>query len=234
MNVQTEAENAMRLLVIEDDRNLADALLQGLQDDGFAVDLAHNGNDGLWLANEHSYDAIVCDIMLPGVNGFQICDRLRAEGNQTPILMLTAKEGDLDEAEALDAGADDYLTKPFSFVVLLARLRALMRRVSGERRPVLVAGDLSLDPAQHVCQRGSTSVALTPKEFAIVEYLLRRKGEVVTKSEIVEHVWNKQYDGDPNVVEVYVSNIRRKIDAPFDRSGVVATQRCGRASPSRP
>lgn len=217
----------VRLLVIEDDRHLAEAIRDGLEDEGFAVDLAFTGTDGLWMATEQMYDAIVCDLMLPGVNGFQICSRLRAAENWTPILMLTAKDGDLDEAEALDTGADDYLTKPFSFVVLVAHIRALLRRGRVERAPSLSAGDLILDPAAHTCFRGDVEISLTPKEFAIVEYLMRRAGEVVPKRDVVAHVWDEHYDGDQNVVEVYISMLRRKIDAPFDRRSIETVRGVG-------
>lgn len=217
----------MRLLVIEDDRHLAEAIKDGLEDEGFAVDLAFNGTDGLWMASETAYDAIVCDLMLPGVNGFQICRRLRAAENWTPIVMLTAKDGDLDEAEALDTGADDYLTKPFSFVVLVAHIRALLRRGRMERSPTLSAGDLVLDPAAHTCHRGVVEIALTPKEFAIVEYLMRRAGEVVPKSDVLAHVWDEHYDGDQNVVEVYVSMLRRKLDSPFQRQSIETVRGVG-------
>jgi len=157
----------------------------------------------------------VLDIMLPKVNGFQVCARLRELGNWTPILMLTAKDGDLDEAEALDTGADDYLTKPFSYVVLVAHLRALMRRGAAERPVQLTVGDLVVDPATRTCSRGGQVIELTAKEFSIVEFLARRNGEVVSKADLLEHAWDFAYDGDPSVIEVHMSNIRRKIDKPF-------------------
>ncbi|MBA2726319.1 MAG: response regulator transcription factor [Actinobacteria bacterium] len=207
----------MRVLVVEDEKALATGLKRGLEAEGFAVDVALNGTDGLWFAREQSYDAIVLDLMLPEVNGFQICSTLREENIWTPILMLTAKDGELDEAEALDCGADDYLTKPFSYVVLLARIRALLRREVRERPAILEAGDLRLDPASHRCWRADDEVVLTPREFSLLEFLLRRQGEAVPKSEILAHVWDFDFEGDPNIVEVYVRHLREKIDRPFKR-----------------
>jgi two-component system, OmpR family, response regulator len=206
----------VRILVVEDDKRLAATLRRGLEAEGFAVDNALDGEQGLWLASENPYDAIVLDIMVPKVNGFQVCARLRERNNWTPILMLTAKDGELDEAEALDTGADDYLTKPFSYVVLVAHLRALLRRGAAERPTEIVLGDLVIDPAARTCCRRGTMVDLTAKEFSIVEYLARRRGDVVSKSDLLEHAWDFAFDGDPNVIEVHVSNIRRKIDKPFD------------------
>ncbi len=208
----------VRILVVEDERRLADLLKDGLTREGFAVDLAHDGREGLWMATEQPYDVIVLDVMLPALNGYEVCARLRAAGTWTPILMLTAKDGEYDEAEALDTGADDYLTKPFSYVVLLARLRALVRRGARERPAVLTVGDLRVDPAGMKCSRGGVRIALTPKEFAILHCLARRAGEVVPKSELLAHAWDFAYDGDSNVVEVYISALRRKIDKPFGRA----------------
>ncbi len=205
----------VRILVVEDDKRLASTLRRGLEAEGFSVDNALDGEQGLWLASENAYDAIVLDIMLPKVNGFQACARLRELGNWTPILMLTAKDGDLDEAEALDTGADDYLTKPFSYVVLVAHLRALLRRGAAERPVQLTVGDLVVDPAARTCSRGGRLIELTAKEFSIVEFLARRNGEVVSKADLLEHAWDFAYDGDPNVIDVHMSNIRRKIDKPF-------------------
>ena len=205
----------VRLLVVEDDKRLASTLRRGLEAEGFAVDNALDGEQGLWLATENAYDAIVLDIMLPKVTGFQVCARLREQGNWTPILMLTAKAGELDEAEALDTGADDYLTKPFSYVVLVAHLRALMRRGEAERPVQIIVGDLVVDPAARTCSRAGTLIELTAKEFSIVEFLARRNGEVVSKADLLEHSWDLAYDGDPNVIDVHMSNIRRKIDKPF-------------------
>jgi DNA-binding response OmpR family regulator len=210
----------MRVLVVEDEKRLAEAVRNGLEQEGLAVDLALNGDEGLWMARENDYDAIILDLMLPGRNGFQICSDLRAEGIWTPILMLTAKSGDLDHAEALDTGADDFLTKPFSFVVLLAHLRALMRRGGRERPTVLTAGDLRLDPAQHRCWRGEEEIELTPRQFSLLQFLMSRAGEVLSKTEIVEHVWDFAFEGDLNIVEVYVGYLRKKIDAPFGRNAI--------------
>ncbi len=170
---------------------------------------------------------VVLDILLPGLNGFQVCAKLREEGNWVPILMLTAKQGDLDEAEALDTGADDFLTKPFSFVVLVARIRALLRRGTRERPAVLAVGDLTLDLAEHRCRVGATEVALTPREFSLLEYLMRRQGEAVAKREILSHVWGEDFEGDPNIVEVYIGYLRRKVDQAFDRSSIETVRGVG-------
>lgn len=205
----------MRILVVEDEVRLADALRRGLQAEGFAVDVANDGTTGLKLAKESPYDVIILDIMLPGINGFKLCALIREAEIWCPIMILTAKDGELDEAEALDTGADDFLTKPFSFTVLLARIRALLRR-SGTSRPTqLTVGDLTLDPASHGVFRGSTSIELTSREFSLLELLLRRKGEVLTKADIIEHVWDYDFEGDSNIVEVYVGYLRKKIDQPF-------------------
>lgn len=203
------------MLVVEDEVHLADAIAQGLAAEGFDVDAVHDGLDGLWRAREGSYDAIVLDVLLPGMNGYRVCKTLRDEGVWTPILILTAKDGEWDEAEALDTGADDFLSKPFSFVVLLARLRALFRRGAPPRPAVLEVGPLRLDPGAHQLTRDGTEIKLTTREFAVLEYLMRRAGTVASKSEILDHVWGIDFAGDPNVVEVYVGYLRRKIDQPF-------------------
>lgn len=205
---------------------MAAALQRGLQAEGFAVDLAHDGEEGLYAARQGDYDVVVLDIMLPRLSGYNVCKQLRAEENWVPILMLSAKDGEYDMADGLDLGADDYLTKPFSYVVLVARLRALMRRDAGRRPAVLVAGDLSLDPARRKVEREGNAVELTPREFALLEYLMRRRDEVVSKSEILEHVWDT-FDTDPNVVEVYVGYLRRKIDAPFGRNALQTVRGAG-------
>lgn len=210
----------MRILVVEDETTMAESLRLGLTNEGFAVDVAADGQEGLWLAGDVAYDAIVLDLMLPKVNGFVVCRTLRERDDWTPILMLTAKDGHLDEAEGLDTGADDYLTKPFSFVVLLARLRVLLRRAGSERPVVLSAGDLTLDPATHAVARAKQAIDLTAREFAILEVLMRRAGEVVSKTEIMEHVWDFNFDGDPNIVEVYIRSLRKKIDLPFGRTSI--------------
>ncbi|GII85029.1 DNA-binding response regulator [Sphaerisporangium siamense] len=216
----------MRVLVVEDERRMAAALRRGLVAEGFAVDLAHDGEEGLHLARAGDYDVVVLDIMLPRLSGYNVCKRLRAEENWVPILMLSAKDGEYDMADGLDLGADDYLTKPFSYVVLVARLRALMRRGARRRPAVLRAGDLALDPAGRTVTRGGAPIELTPREFGLLEFLMRRPGEVVAKSEILEHVWDT-YDTDPNVVEVYVGYLRRKIDAPFGRNALQTVRGAG-------
>ena len=223
----------VKVLLIEDEVRLAEQVRRGLVRSGFAVEVAHTGPEGLWAAQEFAADVIVCDIMLPGLSGYEIVRRLRAEGVWTPVLMLTAKDGEYDEADAFDLGADDYLTKPFSLVVLGARLRALLRRGAPERPAVLVAGDLELDPASKVVRRGTAEVATTPREFGVLEFLLRRKGQVVSKRDILEAVWDPNFDGDPNVVEVYVGYLRRKVDVPFDRRAIVTVRGMGyRLDPS--
>jgi DNA-binding response OmpR family regulator len=200
------------VLVVDDEVRLADALRRGLSAEGFAVDVAHDGVDGLHLASTGPYDAIVLDLMLPKLSGYQVVRQLRAAGVWTPVLMLTAKDGEYDEADALDEGADDYLTKPFSYVVLLARLRALLRRGGSARPAVLRAGRVSLDPAARTVAVDDAEVALTTREFSLLEYLLRNPGRVVAKAELFEHVWDgHEESGSLNVVEVYVGYLRRKL-----------------------
>src|SRR5262245_16958108 len=204
----------MRLLVVEDEQRLAAGLRKGLEAEGFAVDVVHNGVDGIWMARENPFDAIILDVMLPGANGYQVCRTLRGEGNWTPILMLTAKDGVWDEVEGLDTGADDYLTKPFAYAVLIARLRALCRRGVRARPPVLEAADVRLDPAtRRVWFRGE-QIELTRREFAVLEYLLHHPDEVMSKRDILDHVWDVEFDGDPNIVEVYVRRLRTKLHLP--------------------
>jgi two-component system OmpR family response regulator len=210
----------MRILVVDDDVHLADALRRGLEREGYAVDVAHDGTDGHWLSTENPYDAMVLDAMLPGCSGEELCRRLREAEVWTPILMLTARTGESAEAQALDVGVDDFLSKPFSFVVLLARLRALLRRGTTARPAVLRAGDLRLDPALHRVWRGEDVVPLTPRQFALLEYLFRHPGQVLPKSRILQHVWDFTFDGDPNIVEVYVRQLRVRIDVPFGRSAL--------------
>ena len=217
----------MRVLVIEDEERLADGLRDGLEAEGFAVDVALDGVDGLWMATEHPYDLVVLDVMLPGMNGFKVCASLREADRWMPILMLTAKDGEFDEAEALDTGADDYLTKPFSYVVLVARIRALLRRGARERPAVLEAGDLRLDPAAHQVWRGTEEVTLTAREAALLEFLLRRRGEVVSKRSILDHVWDDDFEGDPNIVEVYIRHLRNKLDRPFGRAAIETIRGAG-------
>ena len=217
----------MRLLVVDDDTRLVGALRRGLEAEGFAVDTAGDGVEAQWLAEENPYDVIVLDVMLPGVDGVALCKRLRHAGNWTPVLMLTARTDSAEVARALDSGADDYLAKPFSYVVLLARLRALLRRGGSTRPPVLRAGALELDPATHEVRRDGTPVELTPRQFALLEYLMRRAGEVVPKRDILEHVWDFDYEGDPNIVEVYVAQLRRRIDHPFGTTSLQTVRLVG-------
>ena len=217
----------MRVLVVEDEASIADALAIGLRAEGFDVDIADNGTDGLWRARETAYAAIILDILLPGMNGFKVCRTLRDEGVWTPILMLTAKDGELDEAEALDTGADDFLSKPFSFVVLVARLRALLRRGSTPRPTVLRVGSLSLDPASRQCRRGDVAVDLTAREYALLELLMRRSDAIVSKSVLLDEVWGPDFEGDPNIVEVYIGYVRKKIDAPFGVQTILTVRGAG-------
>ena len=215
------------MLVVDDDARLAGAVRRGLVAEGFAVDIAHDGTEGEWLATENPYDVLVLDVMLPGLDGYELCKRLRAAGNWAPILMLTAKNGADDEAHALDTGADDFLAKPFSYVVLLARIRALLRRRGSERPTVVSVGDLTLDPAAHQVRRGMEAVELTPRQFALLELLMRRAGEVLSKREILGHVWDFAFDGDPNIVEVYVRQLRTRIDLPFGRRAIQTVRGAG-------
>jgi DNA-binding response OmpR family regulator len=217
----------MRVLVIEDEAALAEGVRRGLEAEGFATDVARNGVDGLWMATEHPYDAIVLDILLPGMNGYKVCAELRIAGVWTPILMLTAKDGEFDEAEALDTGADDYVTKPFSYVALVARLRALIRRGAQERPAVLAAGDLRLDPAERRAWRGDVELSLTARELSLLEFLLRCGGSVCSKTDIVDHVWDGSFDGDLNIVEVYIGHLRSKIDRPFGRMAIETVRGAG-------
>jgi two-component system OmpR family response regulator len=217
----------MRVLVVEDEVHLAESIRQGLAVEGFNVDVVHNGVDGLWSGTESRYDAIILDIMLPGLNGYAVLEQLRAREVWTPVLMLTAKDGELDQADAFDLGADDYLTKPFSFLLLVSRVRALIRRGAPERPVVLTAGDLSLDPARRRVCRGDVDIHLTPREFAVLEFLMRHRGDAVTKTEILENVWDTYYEGDLNVVEVYVGYLRRKIDLPYGRQAIETVRGSG-------
>ena len=210
----------MRILVVDDEVRLADGVRRGLEAEGFAVDVAENGVDGLWMAGEHRYDAIILDIMMPGLSGYRVCQQLRDAGDWTPILMLTAKDGDWDQVEALDTGADDFLSKPFSFAVLVARIRSLVRRGSRERPAVLEVGELRLDPASKQVHRGDVPIDLTSREFAVLEFLMRRGGEVVSKREVLQNVWDDDFEGDPNIVEVYVGHLRNKVDRPFERASI--------------
>ncbi len=217
----------MRVLVVEDEFRLAETVRRGLVAEGFNVEVASNGEDGLWAATEAGFDVIVLDIMLPKLNGYKVIEKLRERGVWTPVLMLTAKDGDYDMTDAFDLGADDYMTKPFSFIVLVARLRALIRRGAPARPVVLTAGDLSLDPARRTVKRGETPISLTPREYGLLEHLMHHRGDVVTRTEILESVWDVNYEGDPNVVEVYVGYLRRKIDSPFDRRSIETVRGMG-------
>ncbi|HET8680674.1 MAG TPA: response regulator transcription factor [Micromonosporaceae bacterium] len=217
----------MRLLVVEDEPRLARALQRGLAAEGYVVDVRADGPGGLDAARHGGYDAVVLDIMLPGLSGYRVVQALREEGNWVPVLMLSAKDGEYDQADGLDLGADDYLTKPFSFVVLLARLRALLRRGAPERPPVLAVGALTLDPATRRVARDETEISLTGREFALLEYLMRHADRVVTKTELLDHVWDAAADTDPNLVEVYVGYLRRKIDTPFGRQSLRTVRGAG-------
>ena len=205
----------MRVLIVEDEVKMASLIRRGLREEGMAADVAVKGEDALWMAGSTSYDAIILDVMLPGINGFDACRRLREEGVWAPVLMLTARDGMEDRVAGLDGGADDYLTKPFSFAELLARLRALVRRGPVERPTVLTVGDLHLDPAARRVWRGDTDITLSAKEFALLETFMRRPGEVLDRLQLLEHAWDYDYENRSNVVDVYVRYLREKIDRPF-------------------
>ncbi|MBS9534017.1 response regulator transcription factor [Mycobacterium sp. M1] len=217
----------MRVLLVEDEVRLAETVRRGLVAEGFVVDVEHDGHDGLSAAGTGDFDVIVLDIMLPGLSGYEVVRALRAQQVWTPVLMLSAKDGEYDLADAFDIGADDYLTKPFSFVVLVARLRALLRRGAPARPTVLTAGTLALDPARRKVTRGDTVISLTPREYGVLQFLLRHAGDVVTKAEVLRSVWDTNYDGDDNVVEVYVGYLRRKIDVPFGLSTIETVRGAG-------
>jgi two-component system OmpR family response regulator len=217
----------VRVLLVEDEPSLAETVERALRRAGFAVDVAADGVDGLHHSREFVYDALVLDVMLPGMSGLDVLRDLRSRGQWAPVLILTARDDSKDVAVALDLGADDYLTKPFSLEVLVARLRALLRRGAPERPVVLNAGDLRLDPALRRCERAGQQVALTAREFAVLEFLLRRAGEVVPQAAVLEHVWDANFDGDPNIVEVYVGYLRKKVDAPFGRRSIETVRGAG-------
>jgi two-component system OmpR family response regulator len=217
----------VRVLVVEDEVRMAALLERGLREEGYAVDVAPNGTDGLWLATENDYDAVVLDVMLPGMDGFEVCRKARAAGRWAPVLLLTARDGVDDRVRGLDAGADDYLTKPFSFAELAARLRALVRRGAKDRPVTLQVGDLHLDPATHRAWRGSTDLSLSPKEMALLGLLMRNAGDVVTRTQILDHVWDFAYDGTSNVVDQYIAYLRRKVDRPFGRSDIETVRGVG-------
>jgi two-component system, OmpR family, response regulator len=217
----------VRVLLVEDEPRLSATLSRGLKAEGFVVVAVATGVEGLHEAIENSFDVVVLDIMLPGYSGYEVLRRMRAQDVWTPVLMLTAKDGEYDETDALDLGADDYLTKPFSFRVLVARLRALVRRGAPERPVVLTAGSLSLDPTRHTVHRGSTPITLTPREYGLLEFLMRNKDMLVTKAEILRNVWDAHYQGPDNVVEVYMGYVRRKIDVPFGTNTIETVRGVG-------
>ena len=218
-----------KLLLIEDDAKIAAAVKRGLEAEGFAVEQSFDGDDGFWKASEGKYDLILLDIMLPGRNGYRVCADLRRRGNWTPILMLTAKDGDLDEAEGLDTGADDYLVKPFSFPVLVARVRALLRRGVASQPVPSAIGDIRIDPAARRAWNGDGEVALTSREFEVLEFLFRRAGQVLSKGDILDGVWHDDFDGDPNIVEVYIARLRRKLEGsgPSAATAIVTVRGAG-------
>jgi DNA-binding response OmpR family regulator len=225
----------MRILIIEDDASLGASLTWGLGAEGYAVELVEDGAEGLWRATEHEYDLVILDVMLPSMDGYQVCARMRKAENWTPVLMLTAMDDDLDQAEGLDLGADDYLTKPFAYPVLLARIRSLLRRTTPPRPAVLRAGDVSLDPATRAVRRGETPIALTAGEASVLEYLLRADGRAVSKTELLEHCWDAASQADPSVVEVRIHHLRRKIDTPFGARSIETVRGSGyRIDPRRP
>jgi two-component system, OmpR family, response regulator len=217
----------MRVLVVEDELRMAGLIRRGLLAEGLAADVAASGEDALWMAGSCEYDAIVLDVMLPGINGFETCRRLRSDGVWAPVLMLTARDAVEDRVAGLDTGADDYLVKPFSFAELLARLRALARRGEPERPSVLGVGDLTLDPATREVRRGDEEISLSAKEFALLETFMRRPGEVLSRLHLLEHAWDLAYDARSNVVDVYIRHLRRKIDEPFGRRSLETVRGAG-------
>ena len=215
------------MLVVEDELRMASLIRRGLIQEGFAADVAGSGEDALWMSQSHDYDAIVLDVMLPGIDGFETCRRLRTEGIWAPVLMLTARDAVEDRVAGLDTGADDYLVKPFAFAELLARLRALIRRGDNERPSLLEVGDLTLDPASREVRRGDEQIQLSAKEFALLETFMRRPGEVLSRLHLLEHAWDFAYENRSNVVDVYVRHLRRKIDEPFGRRSLETIRGAG-------
>jgi two-component system, OmpR family, response regulator len=205
----------VRVLIVEDSEKMASLLKRGLEEEGYAVDVAATGSDAVWMATENTNDAVVLDVMLPDMDGFEVCRRIRAAGSWSPVLMLTARDAVNDRVRGLDVGADDYLTKPFAFVELAARLRALVRRGPAERPTILQVGGLILDPATRIVRRNEEDIALTAKEFSLLDYFMRHPGEVLSRMQLIEHVWDFAFDGGSNVVDVYVNYLREKIDRPF-------------------
>jgi two-component system OmpR family response regulator len=225
----------MRVLIVEDELKMASLLRRGLREEGLAADVAMKGEDALWMAGSTEYDAIVLDVMLPGIDGFETCRRLRGDGVWAPVLMLTARDGVEDRVAGLDGGADDYLTKPFSFAELLARLRALARRGSVQRPSVLSVGDIRLDPATRQVWRDDAEIALSTKEFALLECFMRHPGEVLSRFQLLEHAWDYEYENRSNVVDVYVRYLREKVDRPFGRQSIETVRGAGyrlRAGPA--
>jgi two-component system, OmpR family, response regulator len=217
----------MRVLIVEDEMKMAGLLRRGLRNEGFAIDLADRGEDAIWMAEATDYDAIVLDVMLPGIDGFEVIRRLRAEGVRSPVLMLTARDAVRDRVAGLDGGADDYLTKPFSYAELLARLRALVRRGPVERAPELRAGDLTLDPARRLVRRGDVEVELSAREFALLETFMRHPGQVLSRFDLLEHVWEGGYENRSNIVDSYVRFLRGKIDRPFGADSIETVRGAG-------
>ena len=217
----------VKLLLIDDDIGLTASLRRGLEAEGFVVDVSADGHDALWRLDEGTYGLIILDLMLPGRNGFVVCEELRRRGDWTPVLMLTAKDGDLDQAEALDTGADDYLTKPFSFAVLLARVRALLRRAEMRSPSPLTVGDLCINSVRMTVERGARPIELTARQFQVLEHLVRHEGQVVSKEDLLGAVWSDDFDGDPNIVEVYIHRLRRQIDEPFHRHSLQTVRGAG-------
>jgi two-component system OmpR family response regulator len=217
----------MRVLIVEDELKMASLLRRGLVEEGHAADVASTGEDAVWMAQSHSYEVIVLDVMLPGLSGFETCRQLRNAGVWSPVLMLTARDGVDDRVAGLDVGADDYLTKPFSFAELLARLRALVRRGGGERPTELIVGTLRLDPAARRAWRGQTEISLSPKEFALLEAFMRRPGQVLSRLQLLEHAWDFAYENRSNVIDVYVRYIREKVDRPFGTKSIETVRGVG-------
>jgi two-component system, OmpR family, response regulator len=221
----------VRILVVEDSAKMAGLLKKGLEREGYAVDVAGSGENAIWMAAEHEYDAMVLDVILDSggslLDGFAVCQTIRAAGCRAPVLMVTARDAVSDRVRGLDTGADDYLTKPFSLPELLARVRALIRRGMVDRPAVLRVGDLSLDPARHEVERGGTRIGLTPTEFALLEYLMRHANDVLTRSKLIEHVWDYTFDGDPRILKVYVRSLRDKVDRPFGRATIETVRGVG-------
>jgi two-component system OmpR family response regulator len=217
----------VRVLIVEDEVKLAALLRRGLAEEAHAADIARSGEDALWMAQATEYDAIVLDLMLPGIDGIEVCRRMRAEGVWSPVLMLTARDAVEDRVGGLDAGADDYLTKPFAFAELLARLRAVARRGAAERPVELAVGDLRLDPATRRVWRNDAEIELSPKEFALLETFMRRPGRVLSRFELLEHAWDYEYENRSNVIDVYVRYLREKIDRPFERSSLETVRGVG-------